>query len=359
MTKEPLYFSVTGEFITEHARDREIERGWGDALRFLETINGLDYEMRVGILAGRLRMVGNSRDGSLDLVDDAEKERFSVTARRYAGIVRGNNRWVRPYAFVMTLSSTDHREWVRSQPWRARANPAEFWKERSRHYCRNPTDEIHRAAVPSRPDLPPPRMVIFEECGEPPPWWAARVWQWDDAVAQYEKHVRPLPDLSYTPGDEPARYAERPGAPPANLELIASLQRQGIGLEAAAGTVAAVIGDNVLDESPDPVAVDEADHGYILGDGRFYPCAYHQHAELARVLFEARGEMPEDPEKAADAAGWVRIQTLDSTGPGGIVCGRLTARQRATWEAWALAHGVKPSALVEVPVAEPNPGAER
>ena len=71
MTVKYLSFEITGEFITQHARDLIQENKVREAERFLLTsIVGLSHGQMINILRGEKKMIGSSRGGTLDLDDD-------------------------------------------------------------------------------------------------------------------------------------------------------------------------------------------------------------------------------------------------------------------------------------------------
>ena len=52
-------FTITGEFVTEHARNLMIEDAWEEGYRFLqENIIGIDHEISIAILKGEKRLAG-------------------------------------------------------------------------------------------------------------------------------------------------------------------------------------------------------------------------------------------------------------------------------------------------------------
>lgn len=92
---QTVTFSVTGEFITEHARDRVRpgDLGWQSALRFLtDSICGLSMEDAIDILKGEMRFTGSSADpkGILFFPEDSgvRDQIRAEHAKWWGGIVR-------------------------------------------------------------------------------------------------------------------------------------------------------------------------------------------------------------------------------------------------------------------------------
>ena len=131
------------------------------------------------------------------------------------------------------------------------------------------------------------------------------------------------------------------------VALLPGLVEMGIGQDAAASTMEVLLGR--ADDSSAPVAVEAeaVESGYITRDGKFYACEYFQHPALARRLFLVRGEDPEDPQKAADEAGWLRIQKSAFGGWQCSITKRPSDRQRHSWEEWALINHVEIASLNE------------
>ena len=48
--------------------------------------------------------------------------------------------------------------------------------------------------------------------------------------------------------------------------------------------------------------------GWLTRDGELYPCLFQGHAELAAHIWKhVFGETPNDPEQAAERAGWIKL----------------------------------------------------
>lgn len=68
-----VYFTITGEYLTEAAKSLVVEGRWNDGLNILlESIDGMTYEMALPILKGNSKMIGLSShdENTLDLKDD-------------------------------------------------------------------------------------------------------------------------------------------------------------------------------------------------------------------------------------------------------------------------------------------------
>ena len=107
-------FVITGEFITEHARDLLLEDSdWQAGHRFLmESIDGLDDSQAITILKGEKRLVGQAGRGvnTLDLVSEDSAVQAEIEQEcqfRWAGVIRDRPGYRRPYAYVFGYDSAD------------------------------------------------------------------------------------------------------------------------------------------------------------------------------------------------------------------------------------------------------------
>ena len=98
---QEAHFVITGEFITQHARDRIFEAGWEHSLRFLmENLCGIDYETAIDVLSGKKKLVGKNEVRPSDESAKNRKELEERVHSKYAGTVLINGLYWRPYAFV-------------------------------------------------------------------------------------------------------------------------------------------------------------------------------------------------------------------------------------------------------------------
>lgn len=116
----------------------------------------------------------------------------------------------------------------------------------------------------------------------------------------------------------------------------------------AAGDVDATIAiQGRIDREPCPEPDPElrSGAGYVLKDGRFYPCVYMGHSALASKLSEKLGISEDDPEKGAERLGWVRVSTSPRDHRASVVLSPIqpdmTVDQALTVKRWCDRHGAE------------------
>lgn len=113
MTTHVAHFTITGEFVTEHARELCDEGAWEEGYRFLtEYVHGMDHDTAIAILSGQKRITGEAcgPKNTLALADEDETVRDEIDERyryQWAGIVRERPHYWRPYAYVTNLGPND------------------------------------------------------------------------------------------------------------------------------------------------------------------------------------------------------------------------------------------------------------
>ena len=369
-----LYFRVSGERITEIARDLFSEQGWDQATRFLvQSLSGFDLDDAEALLRGRKNLVGMSpcgvrfEDGtSDDIKEAADREEWL-----YAGLIQRKGLWWRPYAVIgECLGSDDARgagkiysRWY--QPVNGasvnsgrRGMRCEAWaKARACHYMDdqyNDRVEFVRATGeglhPDQQDYPRDRMVLFSLAPGGPPAWRKVATEWQTAVDEY-RAVHPLEVRQWDHRYESTAAAELEalGSGVKNEDLIEA-RKTG---EPVATTDAEAFAKGMIEElktfSLRPIEMPHTG-GWVLRDGRGYGCPYHRHKDLAKALLGKRKiELADDDaEITADAQGWLRIRHNATTGEvEATIDQRPSTDQRAYWEAWCAEQGVDTGRLVE------------
>lgn len=197
-TTRTLYFKVSGEFVTETARDLMIEEGWRKGLGFLtRSLHDMDESMAIRILKGEKRLEGVN---DLELVDDTPEAQAAIKARLdyiFKGVFSFENRLWKPYGVVecygyddmMMANSIDNGsysgEFLRNRYFRAARNRLSFhparsrgiWKEknqllnlRSVYYLDNPASDI-AVLCPTSSGATMAKDVLCERFEEEPPLW--------------------------------------------------------------------------------------------------------------------------------------------------------------------------------------------
>lgn len=363
-------FLITGEFITQHARQRLQDLGWREAVEFLQsTVVGITYEQAIELLKGEQQLVGQEGRGeqSIELVADTEESRQqmqAVFASLWAGVVREGREYWRPYAFVRSFDYKDVNSGERLRSRRygeyyragysgsdARINWA---KSRCVYYMNSPaTDRVEVGEVAGRDT-----MVLFEQV-EPPllgqPCEQPTEKGWAAAVAAFAARVGPLEErgaspgtysdsTDYDPGDDDDELFE------GGLEIQSSREFlkdaiTGAGAEEAAaeGLLAQLLDPPKEDELLTRADVTDSKYGYILPNGHFYACTYYGHRQLAESLFRklhpgAANEEDVNFGKRADEQGWLTLSRSADGVQSATIFRTPSERQQAAFEEWRLAH---------------------
>lgn len=340
-TNRQLHFTIDGEWFTDQVRAFVLEEKTDVAIRLLrEGVVDLPWEAVFGILRGEQRFTGNSTDGLVLEAETGERpavQRFLKDAAYiYAGRIRKQDHWYRPYAVVIGYGSADiggpdvtssarHEGFTGS----SRASQNSLAVARTMYYATNPQQDF--AAVVMTPNDPYPRPVIFERVEAPPFWWHINSTS-QDAVDDAIKNGRYLERRGMaqaahsTFGWSDKSTDTEASTLPTTLE---SLAESVVGPERAAGVVAAMTNPDY-----DSVPVVDSDFnyrsGWILRDGRFFGCDYMGHPALAhRIFTKILGEdQPRtDPELAGETGAWVRIQDSLTGGPSIYIQGTATQPQ--------------------------------
>lgn len=187
------HFSISGDWLTEHVRERVLSDMEESALLLLvENLEGMTHEHAIAILLGKKRLTGVN---NLELVDedpDAARTWHGTLLSRY-GIrcelrgPSGRRGWFRPRAYITDLGPNDvSGEWNRIKI--GRNNRARFSYSRIAHYAgddevalssldiADPSARIDPVAAFGRPGIPGLDGVtgglgwIFEATAHVPSW---------------------------------------------------------------------------------------------------------------------------------------------------------------------------------------------
>jgi phosphohistidine swiveling domain-containing protein len=192
-TSRVVHFSISGEFVTEHARDMVREGNWRGAYNFLmDTMHGMDAQMAMDIVQGKKHLTGVN---DLELEDDTrEAEVKGWLDFRFRHCFAYKGKVFHPYGYVSSLRREDwhlareiaagdddamlhNKLWRRLDdelsetprlqtfsPWDAdevlRWRPAYYARERGRDVC------VHLNVAPGEY-----RAVLFELVEQDVPLW--------------------------------------------------------------------------------------------------------------------------------------------------------------------------------------------
>lgn len=394
MTTQTVGFTITGEFVTEHARDLLIEGDWEGAYRFLTNyIDGIDHEIAVSLLKGEKRLTGKAGGevNTLDLEDETPERRAEIEERcnyLWAGTVRVRPDYLKPYAVVTNFGPQDvgaagthgndkydlPPEDVGCIP----GNSAKISKWNASRCCEYMNDQRNDHVYLVKCPDGDTRFVLFEKVNATPIWWepisCGGDWQ-TEAVSQWVETHGAFPERGHQQtfenrstfddfrdaideldpddvNDEVSRRLDTimSGGDRGDFlkeQMKSQIEKLGVGMDsdAIAGTVDYIFQTGDGDVPPEAVEPDaDTKYGWITRDGKFYACAYHHHAELAGRIFkfvERMEEPPADPEKAGDDAGWLKLTKSAFGGKFSAYHTKpLTERQKRTLEDWAAWHSV-------------------
>jgi hypothetical protein len=115
----------------------------------------------------------------------------------------------------------------------------------------------------------------------------------------------------------------------------------------AEGMGASFTGETAGGPDPEPDREYAADHGWILGDGRMFPCLYFGHKDLAvRLVKMLQGKEVEtgDADDLARKLNWLKVGSDADGKPFALAHGERTTRaQREAGRAWAGKHSLDPA----------------
>lgn len=381
------------------------EDDWETGYRFLlDNVHGINHDDVISILRGDKKMIGQAGRGenTLDLVDTTPEEKAAIKEREnylWAGVIKFRPDYWRPYAVVDNWGPNDVGAAERYNnirytgggsiiPIDSPGTVAEFRKwsaSRCVEYMDDPQkDRVEYLTIDGESSV-----VLFGCVGNPPIWidpLPSRTGCWEQAVKDYEEHCGPLPvrghdqkfrwfNEAYGPkrtneeieeGEERLRETNDKivnrfkGEDDDDLDdtverkiksdLLQSMMGTGLlapeHIEAAAGTLEAIFGSEDDDTPPIPEDFPAKDYGWILRNGDFYACLFHKHADLARRIWKFVEKTTDedklnDPQKAGDKAGWVRLsKSLIDSEPYYHCEKRITNAQQKTLEEWAHLHSL-------------------
>ena len=337
-----MHFSINGEFVTRHARDRIFERGWEDALRFLnENVMELGLDRSVAILRGAYRL-----DGVNDLT--LEKETPDVRAKlvermnyTFAGTVFDGTHYWRPYATVDNWGPKDLREaFVNLNPHvgilhmskiggRANGMP------RNVHYMDDQKQD-KPLWMKVKPDgIDSEACVLWKQVKSVPIWYHAfNNMQWQVALDEYltigGKYLESRGHQQWHPFEkEEVENASDEKARDAISQAIAEIKEK----------------RNAYPPMPEPDTSLMGDAGWITPDGKFYTCSYGGHINLSDTLmYRLREVESPNPERDAELSGWIKVAHTQRDGkPERYLLmyegkNKLTYQQVKTLEQWCQNH---------------------
>lgn len=136
-------FSITGEFITDHCRERVLSGDWCGALAVLEEVEGFGMENSIKLLKGEVELYGDSstEKGVLlretDSTDKAILKYLKSFNFLYAGLYNFNNTVFKPEYHVKAFNAEDIETAI--EIYGEDSDTSAFFRARSMHYAPNST----------------------------------------------------------------------------------------------------------------------------------------------------------------------------------------------------------------------------
>jgi hypothetical protein len=290
--KRTASFSISGEFITNHARERWSEGAYAKAMELLECLKGATHEQHLEILFGKKKLIGVNE---LDLVDDDwdPASEYWDYPSYHEGMSRGDyyhelkelrdekawkiayDEW--PYSRQGFVAHThEHSSWRKVE--------ALVGKERANHiFSQVQDDMIDR---PSYFNRPPKKDTISPDTTWTPSSKSAEA---DPLTMMYSTAQQNLLMMTIENGGDIS-----------SLPSVDAMMNRGSNVEV-------VLDDHMTSAS-----------GWLLPNGNYYGCGPMEHIGLAESLLEhIKVEHDGNAERAAETLGWVKIS---KTGFGLYVC---------------------------------------
>lgn len=256
MQSETVHFVVTGEFITEKARDF-----WNDeddperALTLLESVRGLSESQRLDVIEGRSKLIGDSSKG-IQIVPDQKKGKVLKEIVKKLKAERDEARDERDDLVQMAIGDTVGF----GSPTGLRQVPRRKTEQRTYSGTRQATlGDYEFDDVLADPETP----VVAGRGTKP-----LRIW----TQSEPSGYFRRLSEGGGDPeDDEPEEEEKRPAPPPAEDKIRRN--------------------DS------------EGAQGWVSPEGKFYPCGYAQHALTAWKL-----GLTDNPQNhSIEISGWARL----------------------------------------------------
>lgn len=284
MSTTIAHFTITGDFVTRHAREFASEGDWEKAVHFLMTsLEGINYDHAIDIVSGKKKLTGQNSDIQL-VKDGADSKYLEHMKWLYKGHVKIKNTWYSPYAYVSSFGPKDL--W-----YDAPVSMQDLAQRRARFYA---DDRIGDLVILCRLEWAEDfeYNVLFKKVPPPP------IWMFDEFLKRKPQDV--VSD------------------PLENRGFMEWFGKEGFGgmfekKDSLGGApVYAEIPEK--EEVPAPVVPDKeyaSNFGWILPNGDFYGCEFHGHMARCCDIFSdvLKEDVPGNPEKVADDRGWLKIGT--------------------------------------------------
>lgn len=202
-TTQIVHFSITGEAVTDIARDALLSERPGSAYRIIaEGLHGVgSHDLAVMVLRGTHDIVGERELKAVPAKDTPRLRKYLKDAAFiYAGRYRDSRGWRRPRAIVVGFNAKDARYASDKEPISIEGIPNDKWlRRRSEYYC-SEGERVHRVKHPDSPEHSRGVFIIWEPCTELPHWMASPL-TLEDALKQFLDVGRRLDKLEAVEGE--------------------------------------------------------------------------------------------------------------------------------------------------------------
>ena len=290
-----VHFSISGEFITRHARDRIFERGWEDAVRFLnESIHDFTFELSISVLSGKNCLKGIN---NIELDKESPEITKELTERidwTFAGTVFDGRYYWRPYAYVDNWGEQDINNLKTDNKYAGilQLSPVGVGPlnglPRSVHYM---DDRREDRPIPLNfgDNVP---VILWKRVSSVPLWYHQFTsQQWQEALDEYLKFHK----LEHRGHQQ--WYPNYKSEFRVNEDLLGKKS---------------FIEPETHSHPPMPEAdIELKGIGWITLDGSFYACEYAEHKNLAdTLLYYLEKKEVNNPEREVEKTGWIKIGNM-------------------------------------------------
>lgn len=277
------FFSVSGEFITEHARNRWAEGAYVKAMDLLDCLEGATHEQKQEILFGTKKLVGVN---DVDLVDDDWKPGEGIDYPSYKeGMARGSN-WQELKALQEEKAwklAYDEWPYVRGLVFGQKQSPNPVFarveklvgKERANHIFREVQDDMMDRQFNSYKASKSTKAAAESK-----------------EVYSPAKTADPLAMMYAQAQQNLLMAAIENGSDLGGIPSVDAMMNRG-------STVEVVLDEHMTSAS-----------GWLLPNGNYYGCGAMEHIGLAESLLKHIGSKIGDSGNAeliAESMGWVKI----------------------------------------------------
>jgi hypothetical protein len=369
-TSESLCFYIRGADLTRLMRDWVLEGRWPQAMQLLcRDLEGMTWGYAVQILTGSHTLAGCSRDPEgVYLAEQDQEDEELLRYRRdllwqWAGTVLWKTKYWQPYAMVTNWGRVDlcpkaANRWI-TNPFESAGQDHRY---RSLYYMDDPLNDYPVALdIPNPEGGTCPMHVLWRQVSVPPIWLTPHH-RWRDGYRETLQLGRIIEERGYAQLDSDYR-ARLEGRVLDDAEVInakaTSRKRHKRDTNPMAQLVEAAmlpidpethqsIIDNITGEqdTESPIEPDRkfaSEYGWIVPDGRFFPCRFMEHnATAIRMWKHLFGDPPQaraDPQKTGEAAGWIMVTRGQLTRDVTVsINGTPTTKQRAALKRWGREH---------------------